>query len=127
MGRVVTSGSLAGVIVSPLAWNVRYVGLIPARGTIFPIFITPTKLVAVTRILYKFHTVCLLNLHRLCLYMDIACMYVIVNIRRLKFMGGGTNVVVYLDISGKELQRQVGVSRVVISGSLGGVMIRTLA
>ena len=52
---VVTSGSLGGVIVSTLAQNARDEGLIPILGAIFPIFITPTTLVAVTVILYKLH------------------------------------------------------------------------
>ena len=42
--RVMTSGSLGGVMV----WNTRDVGSIPALGAIFPIFITPTTLVAMT-------------------------------------------------------------------------------
>ena len=41
-GMVVTSGSLGGVMVSMLAWNVRDAISILALGTIFPIFITPT-------------------------------------------------------------------------------------
>ena len=44
MGRVVTSGSLCGVMVSTLDQNDRDVGSIPTLGTIFPIFITPTTL-----------------------------------------------------------------------------------
>ena len=36
-------------------------------------------------------------------------------------------VVVCTDFSGKELHRQVGVDRVSTSGSLGGVMVSTLA
>ena len=54
---MVTSGSLGTVLVSTLAWNARDVGLIPALGAIFPIFITLTTLVVVTIILYKLHTV----------------------------------------------------------------------
>ena len=41
MGRVVISGCLDGVIVSTLAWNARYMCLIPALGAIFPIVINP--------------------------------------------------------------------------------------
>ena len=37
------------------------------------------------------------------------------------------SVVVYSDLSGKEPHRQVGVGRVMTSGSLGGVMVSTLA
>ena len=39
--RVVTSGSLGGVIVCTLAWNARDMGSISVQGTIFPVFITP--------------------------------------------------------------------------------------
>ena len=44
VGSMVTSGSLGAVMVSTLAWNARDVGLIPALGTMFPIFITPTTI-----------------------------------------------------------------------------------
>ena len=40
---------------------------------------------------------------------------------------GGISVVVCTDFSGKEPHRQVGVVRVVTSGSLGGEMVGTLA
>ena len=62
VGRVVTSGSLGGVMVRTLAWNARDVGSIPALGTIFRIFITFTTLVALTMILNKLCAVLLLNL-----------------------------------------------------------------
>ena len=39
MGKMVTSVSLGGIMVSTLAWNARDVGSI--LGTVFPIFITP--------------------------------------------------------------------------------------
>ena len=42
MDRVVKSGSLHGVMVNTLAWNVIDVGSIPILGAIFPIFITHT-------------------------------------------------------------------------------------
>ena len=42
---IVTSGSLLGVMVSTLAHNARNVGLIPALGTTFPIFISPMTIV----------------------------------------------------------------------------------
>ena len=42
VGIVVTSGSRCGGFGSTLAWNARDVALIPALGTIIPIFITPT-------------------------------------------------------------------------------------
>ena len=53
VGIVVTSESICGVVISTLAWNVRDVGSIPTLSMIFPIFITPTTVVAVTRILCK--------------------------------------------------------------------------
>ena len=43
VSSVVTPGSIGGVMVSTLARNVRDVGLIPALGAIFHIFITPTR------------------------------------------------------------------------------------
>ena len=43
LDRVVTSGNIGGVVVSTLVWNARSVGVIPALGTIIPIFITPTN------------------------------------------------------------------------------------
>ena len=52
VGAVVTSGSLGGEMVSTLVRTERDVGLIPAPGTIFPIFITPKRNTgAMTRIL----------------------------------------------------------------------------
>ena len=48
MGRVVTSGKLTWCNGSTLAWNARDMGLSPALGTVFPIFITPMTLVAMT-------------------------------------------------------------------------------
>ena len=47
MGRLMTSGSLSGVMVSTLAQNVRLrdVGSIPALGAIFLIPIIPTTFV----------------------------------------------------------------------------------
>ena len=44
VGRVVTPGSLGSIIVCTLAKDAGNVGLIPALGAIFPIFITPTTL-----------------------------------------------------------------------------------
>ena len=40
-GRVMTSGSLGGVMVSTLAQDARVVGTIPILAVIFPMFITP--------------------------------------------------------------------------------------
>ena len=42
---------------STLAQNAIDMGLIPTLGTVFPIGITPTKLVAMTIILYKLRAV----------------------------------------------------------------------
>ena len=47
MGSMMISGNLGGVMVSTLARNARHVDSIPALGTIFPIFITPTTYVCV--------------------------------------------------------------------------------
>ena len=41
---VVTSRILGGMMISTLAQNAIYAGLIPALGTIFPNFITPATL-----------------------------------------------------------------------------------
>ena len=45
-----------------LVRNVRDVDLIPTLGTIFPIFVTPMTLVAMTLILYMLHAAWLLKL-----------------------------------------------------------------
>ena len=66
---VVISGSPCGVMVITLAQNAKDMGSIPTLGTIFPIFITLTTLVAVIMVLY---TVWLLNLpcmHTISAYM----------------------------------------------------------
>ena len=57
VGSMVTPGSLGGDVVSTLVQNARYVGLIPALGTVFPIWIPPMTLVDMTTILYKLHDV----------------------------------------------------------------------
>ena len=44
-----------------LAQNARDVCSNPALGTVFPIFVTPMTLIAVTMILYKLSTVCYVN------------------------------------------------------------------
>ena len=62
MIRMVISGSLVGVMVSTLAQHARDDWSIHALGAIFPIFITPMTLVAMSMIVYKLCTVCLLNL-----------------------------------------------------------------
>ena len=56
----------------------------------------------------------------------IACTYVSVNIERL-YNSTETSVVVFPDLSGKEPYRQIGMSMVITSGILGGVMVGTLA
>ena len=57
VGRVVTSGSLGGVMVCTLVWNARDVGSTPALD----FSSTPTIMVAMTMILYKLCAI-LLNL-----------------------------------------------------------------
>ena len=81
MDKVITSGSLDGVIVSSLVRNERDIGSIPAQGAIFPIFITPTTLVAVTCFMYKFHTAWLLTLLCVCICKRIVNDYVTVSIK----------------------------------------------
>ena len=61
--------------------------LSPALSTVFPIFVTPTTLVAMTTILYKLCAVWLLNLPCVC-KMAIICVYVIVSIKKLTIPGG---------------------------------------
>ena len=48
MGKVVTSGKPTWCNHSTLAWHASDMGLSPTVGTIFPIFITPMTLVAMT-------------------------------------------------------------------------------
>ena len=80
MGIVVTSGKPMRCNGSTLARNAKDVGSILTLGTIFPIFVTLMRLVAVAMILYKLHTVWLLNLLCVCRSKAIACMYVIVRL-----------------------------------------------
>ena len=54
---MVTSGSLADIIDSTLTRSARDVGLIPALGAIFPIFITPMRLITIIIIQYKLRSV----------------------------------------------------------------------
>ena len=86
---MVTPRSLGGVMISTLGQNVRDVGLIPALGTIFPIFITAMPLGAVTMILCA---VWLLNLPCVCyIYIYIRSLPVgilIASIKRLTIPGG---------------------------------------
>ena len=49
-------------MISTLASNAGIVGSIPAQGAIFPIFVTPMTLIAVTRMQYTLHTACLSNI-----------------------------------------------------------------
>ena len=62
MNRMMRSGSLGRVMFGILDRNARGVGSNPAVGATFPIFITYHDIGAVTCILYKLHTICLLNL-----------------------------------------------------------------
>ena len=88
MGIMVTSWKHMWWNGSTLARNARDVGLNPALCTVFPIVVPPMTMFAMTRILYKLHTVRLLNLPCLYICMTIACVYVIVSIRRLTIAGG---------------------------------------
>ena len=88
MGVVVISGSLSGGMVSTLICNSRYLGSISALGAILPISITLMTPVAMTMIMYKLHAVWLLNLPGVCKCKVIACMYVILSIKRLTIPGG---------------------------------------
>ena len=120
VGKVVTSRSLGAVMVSTLAQDVRDVGLIS------PIFITPTTLIAVTMILNKLDAVWSLNLPYLC---QCLCMSLpLCNCKHSNtYNSKGTSIAVGIDLSGKEPHRQVGVGRLVASGSLGGVMVSPLS
>ena len=71
-----------------MAQNARDVALIPTLGTMFLIFLTPITLVAMTMIMYKLCAVCFLNLPCVCKCKAIACMYVIISIKRLTVPGG---------------------------------------
>ena len=87
MDSMVTWEGLGGEIISTLAQNARDVGSIPTLGIIFPIFITPMTLVAVTMILYKVSVVWLLNLP--CVSKCKAhCLYVSVSIKSLTISRG---------------------------------------
>ena len=57
VGKMVTSRSLGGEMVSPLSWNLKDVGSNPDLGTIFLISITPTRQVSLTKFLYKLDAV----------------------------------------------------------------------
>ena len=54
---------------STLDWNARDAGLMPTLGTIFPIFVSPITLVAVTIILYKLLCVVVEPTLCMCMYM----------------------------------------------------------
>ena len=56
-GKLETSGSPGAAMVSTLTCKKYNVGSTPALGIIFPIFITPMTLGAMTRILYKLYAV----------------------------------------------------------------------
>ena len=121
-GRVVMSGSLVGVIASTLARNARHVCLIPILGAIPPYCHYPHDTgcrvpdpLQVVRYMVVEPTLCT----------AIGCMYVIVSIKRHN--SRRMSVVVYTDLSGKDLHRQVGAGGAVTSRSLGGVMVSTLA
>ena len=56
---IYTSGRLGGVMFSPLTWNARDVGSIPALGAIFSIFITPTTYINI----YTIHILHIVDLY----------------------------------------------------------------
>ena len=119
MGIVVISGKHMWCNGSTLAPNARAVGLSPTLGTVFPIFITPMILVAMTMdpvqaMQCMVVDVCMtlvavtmdpvqamqcmvVDVPWPCVYMAIACMYVVVCITILT-IPGGTSVVVYTDL-----------------------------
>ena len=88
--------------------------------TLFLMFTTPMSLVAVTRILYKLCSVQSLNLLCVCIYVRSLpvcnCKY-----KKAYNSRGDT------DLTCKKQHRQIGVRRVLTSGSLGDVMVRILA
>ena len=84
---VVTSAKLIWCNGSTLAQNARVVGSSPALGTIIPIFITPTTLVAMTMDPIQ-ATCCMVVEPTLSVYMCGHCLYVIVSIIRLTIAGG---------------------------------------
>ena len=74
IGRVVTSGNLGGVMVITLTRNARDMGSIPTLSVLFRILTNLMMLVAMTKIMYKVHSVCLLNLPCVLIYNYIAFM-----------------------------------------------------
>ena len=71
---------------STLAQNARDVGSSPTLGTVFHIFVTSTTLVTRTMIQDPVQaTRCMVVELTLCMY--IACMYVMVSIKRLTILG----------------------------------------
>ena len=91
---IVVTGKPTWCNGSTVTRNVRDVGSSLTLGTVFLIFITPKILVTVIIILYKLHTVLLLNLPGICIWKTISCMYAIVSIKRLR----GPSVVVYTEL-----------------------------
>ena len=114
-------------MIITLAQNTRDMDSIHALGANYIpfLFITANTLVAMTMIVYKLWVTWLLNLPCVCIYKVIACMCVIVSIKT--YISRGTSVVVCTDLSGTEPDTQLGLRRVVTSGSLSGVMISPLA
>ena len=102
---------------------------------LLPIFITHITPVSVTWIMYKLRAVRLLNLPCVCVCVSVvAGVYVFVNIKRLMnashlktYNSRGMSSLVCTDLSDEEPHRQVGLDRVMTSGSLAGIMISTLA
>ena len=86
MGRVLTTESLGGVMVSTLAQNARDVGSIPDLGALFPIYVRHLTLVAMTMI----QAVCCMVVEPTPVYVCTvtAYMYIVISIKRLTIPGG---------------------------------------
>ena len=89
----------------------------PTLGVLFLIFFNPVTLFAVIMILYKLRAVWLLNLP--CVKKD-HCMDICNSKHYNTYHSKRTSVVVCTDLRYQELHRQIGLGRVVKSGSLGG-------
>ena len=95
---------------------------IPTPGTIFPIFISPTTLLAMTMTL-SVQAIIVWSFNLPCVYIKGHCLYVR-NCKHLKtYNSRWICVVVCIDISGKELRTQEGLGAVVTSRSLCGLMV----
>ena len=126
--RVVTSGSLGGVMASTLAQYWRGVGLNPALGTIFPIFITHLSPVPwPDSFLYKLWATWLLNLLCvLCICNGIVNTNGIVHFQTTYGHNPFTNTCNSRGTSVAVCNEPVRTDQLMISRSLVGVMIIAL-